>query len=445
MDHSTGALDAIELPARRGVGNRARGRAVERDIAVLMADLNVGGVQRTTLALAGALAERGHRVDLVVLKQGGALSDQIPDAVRFVPLLRGWGPWARLHAVAADPLALPLLLGPVLLPRKVSATLPYLPALAAYLREARPDAMISATPHLNLEAVWARRLAGASTRLLISERSTPSQKLSVSRNWRHRFLPALMRRTYPMADVIVSVSSGLGDDLAAVTGLPRHLIRTIYNPVIGPDLAQKVTAPVDHPWLRPGGPPVLLAVGRLSDQKDFPTLLRAFARVRAERPVRLLILGGAKDHKAAERLAQLQGMAQDLGVAADVDLPGIVKNPFPYMARATVFVLSSRTEGLGNALIEALACGCQVVSTDCPVGPTEILEDGRYGRLVAVGDDAAMAEAIIEALDRPLPVGMLQARAAEFTEARAVDAYLEALFDEEARLPALGDAQVAAA
>jgi glycosyltransferase involved in cell wall biosynthesis len=445
MDAKTGVLEALEVPARRRVGSRADGRPAGRHLAALMADLNVGGVQRTTLTLAGAMAERGHRVDLVVLKQGGALAEQIPPRVNVVTLARAWNPLARLYALAADPLGLPLLLRPVLLPRLVSATLPYLPALARYLAETRPDALLSATPHLNIEAIWARRLAGVPTRLLISERAAPSQKLSRSKNWRHRYLPSLMRRTYPKADVIVAVSSSLADDLAAVTGLPRALIRTIYNPVVGPDLVREAGSALDHPWLQPGQPPVLLGVGRLTEQKDFPTLLRAFARVRAERHLRLLILGGAKDHKAAERLAHLQGMARDLGVADDLDLPGFVMNPCAYLARAAVFVLSSRFEGLPGAMIQALACGCQVVSTDCPTGPAEILADGRFGRLVAMGDDAAMAAAIVQALDHPLPPSLLRARAAEFSEERAVAAYLAALSADERTAAKLGEPRVAAA
>ena len=351
--------------------------------------------------------------------------------MRIVQLGPSNGLFARLQALLADPAALPLLLRPVLLPKRASQTLPFLPGIARYLREAQPDALLSATPHLNLEAIWARRLAGVATRLLVSERSAPSQKLPVSKNWRHRHLPALIRRTYPMADVIVSVSQALGDDLAAVTGLPRHLVRTIYNPVVGDDTERKARAKVDHPWLQPGQPPVIMGVGRLTDQKDFPTLLRAFARVRATRDVRLVILGGAKDmDKSVERQAMLLKMAGELGVAADVDLPGFVKNPYAYLSRASLFVLSSRFEGLPGAMIQALACGCPVVSTDCPTGPAEILDNGRYGPLVHMGDDKAMAVAIEETLDAPLPASVLQRRAADFGENRAVEGYLDALFGE---------------
>lgn len=431
MDIETGALTKLEFKPW-GSGDRmgtARPRSVTRHLAFLIADLNVGGVQKTTLSLAGALAARGNRVDLVVLKPGGALSDQVPDNVRTVHLRPAMGLSARLRALLADPMALPLMIRPVLLAKRASQTLPFLPDIARYLRESQPDAVLSATPHLNLEAIWARRLAGVTTRLLVSERSAPSQKLPISKNWRHRHLPPLIRHAYPMADVIVSVSQALGDDLSAVTGLPRELVRTIYNPVVGADIERKARAKVDHPWLQPDQPPVIMGVGRLTDQKDFPTLLRAFARVRAQRDARLVILGGAKDQdKSVERQAQLQKMAGELGVAGDVDLPGFVKNPYAYLSRAALFVLSSRFEGLPGAMIQALACGCPVVSTDCPTGPAEILDNGRYGPLVRMGDDRAMAEAIVRTLDAPLPKAILQQRAADFGEDRAVDDYLDALF-----------------
>jgi glycosyltransferase involved in cell wall biosynthesis len=228
-------------------------------------------------------------------------------------------------------------------------------------------------------------------------------------------------RTYPFADAVVAVSSELADDLSAVAGLPRGLIRTVYNPVVGPELPALAAEPAGHPWLRPGGPPVVLGAGRLVEQKDFPTLLRAFALVRRERPARLVILGegpaGAREGLAA--------LAAGLGVAADLDLPGFVANPYAYMARAAAFALSSLHEGLPGVLIQALACGCPVVSTDCPSGPREILDGGRYGRLVPVGDHEALARAILACLDDPSGREERVARAAAFGLERAVDRYLE--------------------
>ena len=196
-----------------------------------------------------------------------------------------------------------------------------------------------------------------------------------------------MQRTYLHADAIVAVSNGVADDLANVVGLPRECVTTIYNPTVHPQLLALAQARLEHPWFAAGAPPVVLGVGRLGKSKDFPTLIKAFARLRTERPARLLILGGTdKVSKWDESRDQLMALAAELGVVDDVSLPGFVANPFAYMTRAAVFVLSSQYEGFPNVLVEALACGCPVVSTDCPSGPSEILDKGKYGRLVPCRD-----------------------------------------------------------
>jgi len=163
-------------------------------------------------------------------------------------------------------------------------------------------------------------------------------------------------------------------------------------------------------------------VGRLTEQKDFSTLLQAFAQVRAQRQARLLLLG------EGEMRDELTALGLALGIAKDLSLHGFTNNPFAYMARAAVFVLSSAYEGLPGVLIQALACGCPVVSTDCPSGPSEILENGQYGRLVPVGDPAAMAQAILSTLEAPPDRGLLQKQASLFSVDRAVEQYLEVLF-----------------
>jgi glycosyltransferase involved in cell wall biosynthesis len=251
-----------------------------------------------------------------------------------------------------------------------------------------------------------------------------------SPRWRERHLPRLLGHGYRMADGILAVSDGVADDLARRTGLPREGITTVYNPVVTAKLAALAAAPVAHPWFATAAPPLILGVGSLAARKDFPTLLRAFARVRAQRDCRLVILGqGSTPDKTAELKAELMALAASLGVAADTDLPGFVANPFAYMARAATFVLSSLYEGLPGVLIQALACGCPVVSTDCPSGPSEILDGGRFGALVPVGDDTAMATAIASTLDDPLAASTLRARGNLFSVERAVDRYVDLMFD----------------
>jgi len=246
--------------------------------------------------------------------------------------------------------------------------------------------------HANLVAVWAKLLSGSPTRLIVSEHNTLSQETQNDDKWRTRLLPQLIRRSYPRADGIVAVSRGVADDLARTAGLCRRSIDVVYNPVVTPKLKREMEAPVSHPWFRRGEPPVVLGVGRLSRQKDFPTLVHAFAAVRRHRPARLMILG-----EGPER-SRLENLIVELGIGEDVALPGWVAGAPSYMAHAATFVLSSRWEGLPTVIIEALYAGVPVVATDCPSGPSEILDGGRHGELIPVGDRGALANAIGAAL-----------------------------------------------
>ena len=382
-----------------------------------------GGVEQVLLTLAKALAEQGHRTDLVVCSRAEIPMDRVSFAVNVVELksLSRWR--GRISPLVADPTGVVPLLRPIVLPLKPSNILAYLPDLARYLRREKPTALLAAKPYPNLTALWAKRRADVATRVIVSAHGNLSRSLQSQRRpkWRNQFISPLLQRVYPWADAIVSVSNGVTDDLVALTGVPRGRITTIYNPVVTPDLHTKTQIPLDHPWFQPDAPPVVLGIGRLHQEKDFPTLLSAFARVRAQRPVRLVILGEGKLR------AELEMLARTLGIAADVVMPGFVENPYAYMARAAVFALSSAWEGLPTVLIEALACGCPVVSTDCPSGPAEILDGGRYGRLVPVGDDMALARAICATLDAPPPAERLHDRALCFSADRAVKRYCRIL------------------
>ncbi len=219
---------------------------------------------------------------------------------------------------------------------------------------------------------------------------------------------------------MVAVSNGVADDLARVARVPRDRIQVIYNPVITPELLARAQAPLDHPWFQPSEPPVVLSVGRLSIEKDQATLLRAFAQVRRRQPARLLILGEGKER------ASLEAMADSLGIKGDLALPGFVENPLPYMKRSAVFALSSTFEAFGLVLVEALAVGAPVVATDCQSGPREILEDEKHGRLVPVGNEQVLAEAILESFKerrRPPHPDSLK----RFELSTALDSYLRLL------------------
>jgi glycosyltransferase involved in cell wall biosynthesis len=320
----------------------------------------------------------------------------------------------------------PRRLRPVLLAGRPPGYLGYLRTFVRYLARERPTCVVAGNRTINIMAVWARQVAALNTRVVVSEHVAPSRDLAGSAKWGRRFLAPVMRRAYSAADAIVAVSNGVAQDLAGLTGLPRDSITTIYNPVTDAALLRKACEHVEHPWLRPGQPPVVIGAGRLVEQKDFPLLVRAFAAARSRRPARLLILGAARDDTAtAQRRAELMALAGELGVAEDVDLPGYVANVPAYLARAAVFALSSRYEGFGNVLVEAMACGCPVVSTDCPSGPAEVLGGGRFGRLVPVGDAAALADAIVATLDAPPDRAAIRARGLWFSAERAAEAYLQ--------------------
>ena len=393
-------------------------------VAFYLKDLKGGGVQNMTVVIANAFAARGHRVSLLVCRPEGPVRERIADGVELVPIPRSPRWLARLRALITDPAGLRVLWRPVLITREPSGTLRHLPGLIDWLRAARPDQLYTATPYMNVEGALACWATGGVSRLVISEHNDLSQGHPLGSGWRKRHLPPLLGRYYRWADAVVAVSEGVADDLVARTGLRRRAITVIYNAVVTPDLAKHAAEPLDHPWFTPGSPPVILGVGRLGRAKDFLTLIRALARVREQTPARLLILGeAANPRRSAKRKAELTELATELGVADAVRLEGFVANPFPYMRLASVFALSSLYEGFGNVLVEAMACGCPVVSTDCPSGPAEILEQGRYGPLVPVGDARALGDAIIATLAQPPDPSTLRRRANDFTVNHAVDQY----------------------
>lgn len=373
------------------------------------------------LHLAEAFVAQNHRVDIVVCQTKGPYLRDIPPPIRIVALRSSAQWWGKTRALWADPKGLVTLLLPILLAYKPPKALQCLPDLVNYLHRDKPDAVLAAKTHTNLVALWARRSAAVPTRLVVSERTNLSTTVKISRKWRWRFVAPLINRIYPWADAIISVSDGVSNDLSRQTDIPRESITTIYNPVLINKVIEKSKVQIEHPWFAPGVPPVILGVGRLVPQKDFTNLIKAFALLRAKRSCRLLILGEGRERP------QLEALAKELGCIEDVCLPGFVDNPYAYMARASVFVLSSAWEGMPNALIEALACGCPVVSTDCPSGPREILDHGAFGPLVPVANESALADAMLAILDKPPEREILQTRAGEFNIDRISRRYLQAL------------------
>lgn len=391
-------------------------------LALLLPSLAGGGVARSMLHLAGAFQDAGHAVDLVLCEVAGPYLDAVPPGVRIVPLRPEAGLAGRLRLARLDPRGVAALARPVLLAWRPAPVQPYVADLARYLDRVQPAALLAAKTPTNLLALWARRLSGAATRVVAAEHTQLSQSIARSRRWRWRHIAPVVARMYPYADALAAVSDGVADDLARTARLARESISTVHNPVVTPALAARAAEPPPHPWFEAmSGMPVLVAAGRLVAQKNFSLLLHAFARFRARRAARLVVLGEGRERP------RLEALAKALGVADDVAFPGHVANPYAAFSRAALFVLSSDWEGLPTVLVEALACGCPVVSTDCPSGPAEILEGGRYGQLVPCGDAAALSEAIGHALAHPLPRERLRARGKEFSLERSASRYLELL------------------
>lgn len=339
-----------------------------RELAIFVPSMRGGGAERAMLKLAVALARSGVSLDLVLAKAEGPYLEDIPADLPVVDL-------------------------------GASRMIAGLPRLAAYLRRTRPEVLLSSLDYANIVASWARAVSFTRPRLVLNEQNTLSRVAGNATSLRGRLIPGLARRTYPAAAAITAVSKGVAEDLARTLGMPLSRIDVIHNPVVTPELLARAEEPLEHEWFAPGQPPVILAVGRLSPQKDYPTMLEAFAEVRKTLPVRLLILGDGPLRP------DIEAQVETLGIEADVRLPGFVDNPFAYMRQCAVYAMSSGWEGLPTVLIEALASGARIVSTDCPSGPREILDGGRFGRLVPVGDPGALARAFEAALadDTPPP------------------------------------------
>ena len=372
----------------------------KQKVALFLRSLGGGGAERMMINLARGFSEQGLEVDLVLAKAEGPYLSQVPPEVRVIDL-------------------------------DSSRVLTSLPGLVRYLRCERPRTLLSTLDHANIVAIWARKLARVPNRLVVRVASNLSESASNAPSLRGRLMPRLVQKFYPLADTVVAVSQGVANDLTSTAGLQRERIQVIYNPVVTADLFEKARESLEHPWFAPGEAPVILSVGRLTKAKDHPTLIRAFARVQREHPARLMILG------EGEERPKLEALIRELDLEEDVSLPGFVDNPYAYMARASVFVLSSAWEGFGNVLVEAMAVGTPVISTDCPSGPAEILEGGEWGRLVPVGDVEEMAAAIISTLSESNHPDVSK-RAQHFGVEESVQAYLEVLLgDNEMTNPSL--------
>lgn len=373
-------------------------------IAILVYDFRGSGVVRNALRIAGAAREAGLDVSLWPIRNQGDLAGQVPAGVPVRPIrARPGGLQRDLDSLAS------------------------VPAIAAAIDRDRPRLLFSTGNHVHLHAALALRRARFGRTVRFVGRVSNAVVAAGGRGWR-RAAGLVERFQYQAMDRLIAVSGELAGDLADTFGLDRGRIAVVPNGIDVAAIEAAALEPIYHPFFAPGAPPVALGVGRFSRQKNFEGLLRAFAAARRRRPIRLIILGSGSPRRR-RRLAQL---ARELGVAEDVDMPGFVANPFPWFARSGLFVLNSRWEGGSNVLLEALACGCPVVAARAPAGIVEVMEAGRLGPLVPVGDDDSLAAAMIDRLGQPRDSAVLRARAQEYDLRRSLAAYVAILAAEQA-------------
>jgi len=397
-------------------------------ICFLLDNLTGGGAEKVILNLASGFTKLGHPVDILVCKMEGVLCNSIPAGVNLVPLKSSSTTLGFLCAMRADPAGFRAVAG-MITKRKLFR---FIPSIGAHLKASRPATLVSALPKSNINAVLAKYYSATPTRVVVGAHinmSIQEAECYSSGKSNLRYMRPLMQRCYRRADAVVAVSKGVAEDIADYLCLDRDHVITIYNPIETKQIETLSQESLSHPWFDSATVPVILGIGRFVAQKDFPLLLRAFAKLREKRQARLVLLGG--DESSAEQREhkqELGRLATRLGVNEDFDMPGFKVNPYSFLRKASVFVLSSRYEGFGNVLVEALLCGCPVVSTNCQSGPAEILSDGKYGMLVPVGDERKLADAICETLDNHEDKAVLRARGEEFSIDNAVKRYRKVLF-----------------
>jgi glycosyltransferase involved in cell wall biosynthesis len=376
------SVTATDRPARDLAPAPQSFSAVSRAprLAIYMHDLSGGGVERQTLVIAEELRRRGADVTLVLHSVRGPLLDQIPAGLPVVDL-------------------------------KAKRTMDDIPRLAEFLRRDKPDILLANFDLNNIAALIAKAISLSPTKVLICQHNPVFDSFLSSERRLYRYVGLGYRALAPFMSKAIAVSAGLAEELHRLGGIPRRRIVTINNPVIGPDFAQRAEAPVDHPWLHDPRHPVFVTAGRLVAQKDHATILRALALHRRTTESRLLILG------IGPLEPELRATVAALGLGGAVDFLGFRSDAPGWFRHADAFVLSSRSEGFGNVIVEALGCGTPVISTDCVCGPRDILEHGRYGVLVPPADPAALAQAMneVSTLRARFPADLLRQRANAYT------------------------------
>ena len=391
-------------------------------IALFMGSFAGGGAERVMINLAGLFSRLRFRVDIVVAKNSGPLASSVPDNVRVIELnKKSWAStclymfrlplvdwWTALQLAWTD----------------CPSVFRRLKSFVDYLESNRPDVVLSTLDSVNIVALLAKYIANVNTIFCVRQTIFYSQHIiETDQNFDANIMPKLLKRWYPTADKVISVSKAMTEDLVNKGGLQSSKVFTIYNPIDMEKIEKCSSEDIEDSWFKNDKQPIVLAVGRLVKQKDFQSLLKAISIVRKNIDVKLVILGDGPERD------NLENLSKELSLDDSVKLLGHVSNPYKYMANSTVFVLSSKWEGMPNVLLEALACKCSIVSTDCPSGPSEILEDGEYGELVPLNDVNVLAQAIIKSINSVTDRNKIMQRANDFALETIGNRYLNVLFE----------------
>jgi len=335
-------------------------------IAFVLPSLRGGGAERVVLNIIRELERKSHNIDLVLVEASGEFLNDVPSTITIIDL----GTKRTYRSIFP---------------------------LINYLSKEKPQIVFPSLPHISVVTLVARFLSNSKCVVIPIEHNTLSQSALHATTLRGRLLPYFMRIAYKLADRIIAVSVGVGNDLVDLVGINRSNLSIIYNPVISQQLIESSYEETDNPWLLDSKHPVILGAGRFTQAKGFDVLVNAFALLRKSRSARLILIGDGPERE------NLKSLIVKHGLEMDVSMPGFISNPYVYFRQSSIFVLSSIWEGLPTVLIEALACGTRIISTDCPSGPNEILENGKWGVLVPVGDIASLAEQMSTLLDQPKP------------------------------------------
>lgn len=352
-----------------------------------------GGLVQVMLTLAEAFADKGYSIDLATIHQSwpNDLKHLIPKNTNLI------------HLTASRP---------------TTAIWP----LVKHLKKSKPDVLISAGAAANYLAMLAKILAFSSTKTILTEHSQPSVDIFKSKKLIDKVIPFFMRRLYPRADFIVAVSHSVARDLSTFIRYPLEKIYVIYNPIVNSKLTELSFAKLDHPWFKEKQYPIVLFVGRFSDVKNIPLLVNAFSLVRKSYECKLVLVGDGPERE------NLQSLVRDLALSKDTLLINYCPNPYPYMRHSNVLVLTSKWEGLGNVLIEAMACGTPVIATDNLESAREILDNGKFGVLTPNNNVKILADNIVKAIQYEAAPKNIKERANIFSVDTSVDQYLR-LFD----------------